>query len=245
MEKRSLSWAAWCFAGLTVLVVGMMLANTLRRPAEITLPDTTERPSQTPSETQDSTLTIVEITPETVQAAVATLARPELYSRSIVVEQFWESGSASYEVSAAVSGAWTRTDRTLSDGNVRHCISGTDSVYIWYNHETQFYQGTRGEITPDNEQTIPTYEEILSLSLEAITVADYQRKDDVNCIYVEASEENSTLRYWVSVETGLLAAAEKLVGETMVYRMSAQALELAEPTVEDFTLPDGTQLLSE
>ena len=51
-------------------------------------------------------------------------------------------------------------------------------------------------------------------------------------------------RFWVSVDTGLLAAAERYQGETLIYRMTALAVELVHPDSALFALPDGTDLLA-
>ena len=248
MDKKHLDRVTWSFVILTALVVGMMLMNTMRRPGDITLPDTTVKTDQivNESEKNNGALTVVEISPDTVQAAIATLSRPESYRRTITLEQFWGNGSGSYEVTATVSGSWSRTDRTMPDGRIRHCISGPETVYIWYNNEREIYTGAAGEITADHEQSIPTYEEILELPVEEITAADYRSVSDVKCIYVESvsSDASSTLRYWVSVETGLLVAAEKLVNGEAVYRMGALAVDLVEPVPAEFTLPNGKQLIS-
>ena len=245
MDKKHMNWVTWSFVILTVLVVGMMLMNTMRRPSDITLPDTTVKTDQITNESEqdNNALTVVEISPDTVQSAIATLSRPESYKRTVTLEQFWGNTSGSYEITATVSGSWTRTDRTMPDGRIRHCISSPESVYIWYNNEQEIYTGLPGEITADHEQSIPTYEEILDLPLEEITTADYRCVSDVNCIYVEASDSLKTLRYWVSVETGLLVAAEKLVNQETVYRMGALTVELTETSPAEFTLPTGEQLI--
>lgn len=246
MDKKNLNWVAWGFVVLTILVVGMMLMNTLRRPGDITLPDTSTAPDQTldePGRTNDA-LTVIEITPQTVQAAIETLARPEAYRRTITIEQFWSGGSGSYETTVTVSGPWTRTDRTMPDGRVRHSITGSETVYIWYNNETDVYAAPVGEISADNEQSIPTYEEILDLPTEAIVKSDYRSISGVNCIYVEAVDTwEYTLRYWVSVDSGLLVAAEKLLGDETIYRMGSLTVDRSEPEAAEFTLPNGTSLI--
>ena len=50
-------------------------------------------------------------------------------------------------------------------------------------------------------------------------------------------------RYWVSVDTGLLVQAERLLGENIVYRMSALSAEEVEYDASLFALPDGVSLL--
>ena len=68
----------------------------------------------------------------------------------------------------------------------------------------------------------------------------------MNCIYVETAADayGYVLRYWVSVDTGLLVAAEKQLDGETVYRMWETSSEL-DPIIEtEFTLPDGTDLLA-
>lgn len=127
---------------------------------------------------------------------------------------------------------------------MRHTITGEGTAYVWYNSEESVYSAPAGEITADNEQSIPTYEDILELPVEEITAADYRVASGLNCIYVETAEtaEGYALRYWVSVDTGLLVAAEKLLDGSPVYRMGAPTVDQTTPDAAEFTLPDGTVL---
>ena len=107
------------------------------------------------------------------------------------------------------------------------------------------FTGPAGEISPDAEQTIPTYEDVLALAPEQIAQADYRMVSDVRCIYVETAEDDwgYVQRYWVSVDTGLLAVAERLQDGETVYRMAALTVDETAPDVKTFTLPDGTALI--
>lgn len=247
MDKRKLNRITWGFVALMVVAVAMMLTGSLRRSSHITLPASGTSSDQLTDDGSPSgdIPTVVAVTPETVQAAVATLARPEAYSRTVTVEQIWGSGSGTYEVTVTVSGGWTRTDRTLPDGRVRHAVTDGETTYIWYNDEKDMYTAPAGDISADNEQTIPTYEDILRLQTSDITEADYRTISDVNCIYVETREtpEGYVFRYWVSVDTGLLAVAEKLMSGETVYRMAALNADQSVPDTANFILPDGTALL--
>ena len=52
-------------------------------------------------------------------------------------------------------------------------------------------------------------------------------------------------RYWVSVDSGLLVAAETEQAGELVYRMSAYSpITSPCPTTASFTLPDGSELHS-
>jgi hypothetical protein len=245
LDKKRLNWVTIGFTALVLLVISMMLMNTMRGPTEIKLPDV-ETTSDQATENSDQTsvaLNVIEITPATVQSAIETLSRPSVYQRTITVEQFWSGGSGAYDTTVTVNGPWTRTDRIMPDGRVRHCVFNADEVYIWYNNEHKVYAGSVGDVSADNEQSIPTYEAILDLQQDQIVVSDYRTFSDINCIYVEAVFPNDyTLRYWVSVDTGLLVAAEKLFKQETIYRMGALTLDLTEPSPASFTLPDGTNL---
>lgn len=240
MERRKINWITWSFVGLTVLVLAMMLANVLRRPPELVLPDTDGAQSGQTDGMEAGGTAVVEVNPSTVQVVVATLARPESYRRTVTIEQFWSGGSSSYEITEAVRDGWTRTDRTMPDGRVRHTITGPAAAYVWYNSEQSVFAAPAGEVTADNELPIPTYEDLLDLDPALISAADYQAYSNVPCVYAETQAGEGTLRYWVSVETGLLVAAEKTAGGEIVYRMTALTVDEAEPGDDAFTLPDGS-----
>ena len=243
--KRTQKLVTWSIVILVVLVVLLMLMSNLRRSSRVVLPDTSTSAGDSAEQTSGgSAIQVVEVTPETVQAAIATLHRPEAYSRSVTVEYLWNGGSSTSEITVSASGGWSRTDRTLPDGQTRHAITNGETTYIWYNSETDVFTGPAGEISPDAEQTIPTYEDVLALAPEQIAQADYRMVSDVRCIYVETAEdrEGCSLRYWVSVSDGLLAGAELLEDGVTVWQMTAQSVAEPQPGPEDFTLPDGTVL---
>ena len=117
MEKRKLNRITAGFIVLVVMVLILMFSNSLRRSSHITLPEEGSSPGQTEDTNASGgdALTVIAVTPETVQTAIETLTRPRQYSRVIRVEQLWDGGSGSFETTVTVSGRWTRTDRSLSD----------------------------------------------------------------------------------------------------------------------------------
>lgn len=106
MKRRRLGRAAIGFAGLIALVVVLMLVNSLRPSPGIVLPSEKDEGVQSGEDDGEGSLSVVEIRPDTVQAAVATLVRPESYRREVVVQQFWDSGSGTLENTVTVSGGW-------------------------------------------------------------------------------------------------------------------------------------------
>ena len=247
MDKRKLNRVTVGFVALMVLVIVLMLVNSLRRSAHITLPQESDISDniQEEGDLDGSALTLVEIRPDTVQAAISTLDRPTQYRRTFRVMQFWSGGSGESEVSVAVSGPWTRTDRTQADSRVRHSLTDGEITYIWYDSEKDYATLAAGSITADQEQMIPTYEDVLALEVEQIAVADYRMASDMKCIYVETAEDPDgyVSRYWVNVETGLLVAAERLQNDETIYRMGELSMTSDPEFTDDFTLPDGTVVL--
>lgn len=245
MDKQKLNRITMAFVVLTVLLVTLMLNHTLRRSSHITLPEVLPTTEENTGETTGSNaLSVVEISPETVQTAIETLNRPDSYTRSIIVEQVWSGGSGTYQTDVTVRDGLTRTDRIMPDGQTRHAITDDVRTYIWYNDAMEYVEISTGPVSSDNEQSIPTYENILTLPTENISAADYREISGIRCIYVEAAgEAGYVLRYWVSVDSGLLVAAEKLLDGETVYRMGALELDEMEPAEVMFTLPNGTALL--
>ena len=153
------------------------------------------------------------------------------------------------ELYTIVRGPWTRVDRGLPDGNTRISLTNGEETYIWYGYDRDAEVAVlpAGEFSADVEQSIPTYEDILDLPVEDISLADYRPLDTLTCIYVEtaADEAGYSTRYWVSVENGLLVQAERLLGENAVYRMTSLYVDQTEYDASRFTLPDGTVLLDD
>lgn len=247
MDKRKMSKISAALAVLVVLAIAFLMQGGLRRTAHIVLPEDDIVTEQPPDENGASGggIAVVEINPKTVQTAIATLARPTAYRRNVTVEQFWSGGSGSFDTMVAVSGALTRTDRTLPSGRIRHAITDGVTTYIWYDSEESVFTAPAGGISADEEQSIPTYEEILELPVAVIAEADYQAYQDVNCIFTQTTpdEDGYVLRYWVSVDTGLLTAAERLLDDQVIYRMTSLSADLVQPENLEFTLPNGTDLL--
>ena len=193
----------------------------------------------------------VEVTPETVQSVIATLARPEAYSREITLEVFWsdegtQDGTASSAIRSRVwvNGNLTRIELSYPNGRIAHRIVTGDEVYLWYNSERSYVCLPADGQSADLEQHIPTYEDVLALSPEEITDAGYEQREGVSCIYVESSSLGYRERYWIAEESGLLAAAESWDGDRLTYRM--QGYQVSVPGEEgSFLLPDGTRLTPE
>lgn len=249
MEDRKRTIFAVIIACVVLIAVLYSFGlNLFSSQPEFVLADPNAATSQGPNgeSVDDQGGTPVEVTPETVQRVVADLTRYESYSRSVMVTYRWNDGGAG-SVSAQVwaDDGWVRTDSTLASGMVEHSIIGGGTLWLWYDDGEEVHQGAAAEMTADRMQYLPTYEDVLSLDVNEITAAGYMEKGGQPCIYVEAAQKELgyIYRYWISVSSGLLMAAETECEGDVVYEMSSH--EVVSPLVdaaEYFVLPDGTDL---
>lgn len=246
MSKRNLRVpVSVTLSVLVLLVVFFLLRGTMSRPQHVVLPEEGAGNESVgdPAENTGDAISRIDIDPSTVQIAIATLQRPEQYTMKVTIERYSDFGSGTDTARAAASDGWMRIDMTRGT-ETRHVLTNGEITHIWYGSSRDFYTGAAA-LSADEEQGIPTYEDVLALETETILFADYRLINEVDCIYVETapSEAGYVQRYWVSVSSGLLVAAEKLFDGEAVYRMVGTDLNLESVQTADFTLPDGTVLL--
>ena len=139
----------------------------------------------------------------------------------------------------------TRLDTPLPDGGVRHTLVDASASQtlagIWYDDERSWTGLSSQALTADQAGRMLTYETVRDLPPESIALADYREAYGESCIYVEtiAGEDGYQDRYWVSVGTGLLIAAERLWEENIVYRFTAGEPDISPQDESLFLLPDG------
>ncbi len=231
--------------GILLLVAALMLLllrNEWFEPVRIVLPEIPAKAGNAGEVGEDSRVSVVAITPDTVRPAVSTLSRPMAYQRTQTVETFWSGGSGKSVYQVAVSNGYTRLDTVLSDGSTLHQLSYGTAAVRWYDEESEYQEFKSEAFSSDAAQRMPTYETVRDLPSEDILRAEYVEREGVRCIFVETREDEAGRRllYWISISSGLLLAAEGYQEETLTYRFTA-----AEPTGEPpdeglFLLPDGS-----
>ena len=186
----------------------------------------------------------VEVTPRTVQNIIASMSRYSSYSRTMEIRYAWnQSQSAAITARVAEVNGWVRCDTVLVSGIVEHSILGDGTLWYWYDDGPTYLQAPVQEGEADLVQHIPTYEDILKADMDAIMDAGYEAKNGVPCIYVKVVEHGHLMRYWVSMSSGLLVAAEREQDGLVVYSMtSGDVVSPAAGGADTFTLPDGTVL---
>ena len=243
MERRNRS----VLVGLVAIVIVVAVFSSFGLPlfagptATITLPTPQPQDTAGPDDREQGGGARVEVTPETVQSVIAVMERLESYSR--VVTTTLEGVSATTQV--WVDGEWTRADMELSDQLLVHTIIGPERLWRWYASEDKILSWPADSSSVDVEgQRIPTYEDVLAVDMESITAPGYEEKNGEACVYVEVvlPELSQVERYWVSENSGLLWAAETLVGEKTVWTMVAGLPETPVPSYASFQLPNGEVL---
>lgn len=248
MERKKRTLFAVLIATIIVVAVFSSFAVNLLRQDDyhVQLPDLSEEmdPGQTGGDEEYGGLFIrVEVTPETVQSVIATLARPQSYYREINIE-LWagEETAALTTAQVWVDGGWTRSDVTAPSGMVQHNLVGEGQRWLWYDGADTVISVPADQAVSDLVQRVPTYEDVLALPQKTITDAGYEKYEKADCIFVEVEQEElgSRERYWIAVSDGLLVAAERVKDDQLLYRMTVLSTESPAPLNSSFALPDGT-----
>lgn len=246
-EKRRAVLAAVIIMVVLAAVLYSFFLNLFAPTPELVLADPDAAQSESPGaeQTAQGGGVAVEVTPQTVQDLVEYLDRYESYRRTVTAEYFFHgepAGTVTGQVWA--DGGWTRSDLTLSSGVVEHAIVGDGTLWLWQDQGQGVYSGPAGDRSADLSQRLPTYEDVLLLATGDITAAGYEERENQPCVYVEAETGlGYTERYWISVDSGLLVAAETEKNGEVVYAMTSR--DVVSPLDEAqgiFTLPDGTVL---
>jgi len=240
------------FGVLFVIIVAgsMLLTSFMRRESDvIPLPEASASATERPAPPEQDALNRVEVTPDTIQAVISTLARPQIYSRDILIESYWDGGRVEYDVTVSVAGDMTSL-RTLSSAGIeKRIIITQDTLYIWYTGDRTLYSGGLGSSgdgrrTADEWQMMVTYEDILGFDKNDIIDAGRIEYGDEDCVYVVyRSPLLGYIRtYYISINLGLVTGAEEY-DETgaPVYMMTAGECA-GEVDAALFVLPDGTDL---
>ena len=185
MRKRRVTPIGAAFVALVLLVLLFVVCGALHHPAHVVLPQDASSSDVSDASLDDSAVGRIAVRPDTVQSAIATLERPARYSRAITIERYYSGGSGVDRSSVSVDGAWMRVDTEQASGAQSHTISNGERTWVWYGGSELYYESAAA-FTADEEQGIPTYEDILHLDKKRIAAADYRLLDTVDCIFVNS-----------------------------------------------------------
>ncbi len=216
--------------------------------APVILPETTAMPTGSDIGELGGGAVVAEVTPETVQAVVRTLSRPDSYSRRLLVSSYWEGGSQTWPIQVWQKSGATRI-RISSQGTEeeKNILLEDGVLHLWYGEGPEVFRYEPEEETAaDLLQMLPTYEDLLELDTDRIEEAGYVNLYGTWRIMAAVREKPTDylMIYYISIDTGLLDAAERRDGDRVVYRMTAEQADLAAPEDSAFLLP-GEELPEE
>lgn len=186
---------------------------------------------------------IIEVTPQNVLSVIQTMKRPQEYSCERKSTIYYNGEGTTVSSLCYTSGEYTKTE-ILNDSGVpeTNVVTGQQYSFIWSAGESKYYSCPNGEISADDVQSTPTYEDVLGLSEQSITAAEYVTLDGVGCVFVEYADSDTgyTEKYWISTDSGLLVAAKTEDKQgNVIYRCSAEKIKY-EVNPEVFRLSDGS-----
>lgn len=185
----------------------------------------------------------LEIQPDTVQALIASIERPDAYSRKYRVHIFYTGGDgeAEAEVSLFRKGGQYRITHT-QNGRTRDTLFSDGNMYWWNDSTSGYKSAALSELDPntlDMHARLILYEELLEIPVEDILEASSKTLLNEICIFVEyRHSDRYVYRLYVSVEKGLLVAAEVLEDGKIVYSLESESAEIGVPTDDKFVPPE-------
>ena len=249
--KRILGITAFGILFIAAVIGIMLIASYVRRDNDaIPLPEA-QTPVAPSGETEPDALDRVEVGRDNIREVVASLSRPDTYSRDIIIETFWEDSRTEYNIAADTTGGITSLRIAPLNGPEKRIIVSPDMIYIWYMGDRTPYTGSPedagdGYRTADEWQMLFTYEDVLELNEDDIIDAGYTEFRGEYCIYAEYRSPllGYTREYYVSIDLGLIIGAEEYdENGALVYRMTASEYVEGEVDAQAFTLPDGTAIV--
>lgn len=180
------------------------------------------------------------ITPETVCSALSMLTRTESFSRTYSVKTYWDGGESEDSISVWQKGNHVRMSISRG-GSIKNILILENELYLWYEGTSGVLKTTLedGDYTQvDRFARLISYEQLLYTDAEHITDAGYVDRLNEPCIFIEyTSSDNYVNRVYVSVDSGLLVASEKLENDKLVISMEAVSTELSTPSDDVFAVP--------
>ena len=235
---------------LLLFVVAALLVLFAMRPADqregIVLPDPQKEDAEIEQfEEQLPAGDFVEINTDNVVTVLRSLEKPEFYHQVYVVTINSEKKSSARTVELWVNGTWTHAE--ISDGRaVKSVFTDGSTAWIWYSSDLNAVPIQLGDsLLPEDLLGIPNFDYQTSMEHAELQDAGYglgENKEQY--IFAQTEENDCTMRYRFSLDSGLLLQCTATERETVVYEVVQTAfdrLAYGDQSFEGrFCLPDGT-----
>jgi hypothetical protein len=205
-----------------------------------------------PNDTEPDELHRVEVNRETIQAVVSILSRPEIFSRQVTIESFWEGGQAVFVIDVSVYHDMTSLHIVPPVGEEKRIIVTPDKLYIWYPGDESVFVGNPapsgdGVRAADEWHMLLTFENILDLNRNDIIDGGYTEFNGELSVFAlyRSAELGNTREYFISLDLGLVIAVNVHDERNMlIYSMTAGETAVGVISPDAFILPDGIDLIA-
>ena len=227
---------------VVIIVVIVFFVKTLSSPDDSHAINMPSPAVDSSGNTSDDGINRVEVTPETVKAVLGTLSRAESFSRTYSIKTYWDGGESESNLSYWQKGSNIRMSISQNE-TIRNILVIDNDLYVWYDGSSGIFKSKLSESSVAREvdkfSGLVTYEDIMEVPQEDILNAGYDVHSGQSRIIVEykSGELDYVNRLYISVDNGLLIAAEKYDGETLIYSMESDSPELSTPSDEIFAIP--------
>jgi len=192
----------------------------------------------------ETELVKVAVTPDNVQAVVASLKRPDMYHLTITAKNHFDDQVRIRTVDHWVRNSNSRT-RTTSGSVTTHELSWDGTVYLWADGDETYTTYAKGDFSADASAGMLTYEDVALLSPEQIIAAEYSTYQDTACIYIAAEDEELgyVYAYYIALDSGMLLSGTVSKETIPIYSMEVTELTVGVFDETVFTLPTGQTLI--
>ena len=251
--SKSVIVVSLTLAFVLILVIALfILGQRERSQNKIQLPDAhSEISDSTPVDTEGDN-NLLSVDNQNVIDILTSMNRADFYHQLYSVEVGNGIDTAASTVELWVCEQFKQAQVTTSR-NTKTVVSDGENIWIWYVSDHGYTNFLLTEdLTFEDVLGLPAFDYLNVLETAHITEAEYLILEEGNsetaCIFLAAQqEEDADVRYWISLETGLLYEADAMNNSTQVYHVQQTAFDLLasedEVFSDKFILPDGTSII--
>lgn len=244
MKKNLFTIAVIAMIAVTAIITVLIITLGGEETASVILPSAhaaQENVSALP-DGDDTPQGVVAITPQNVQAVIASLERSTDYFVQMTTLLTASNGTRETLVSMWVKGDMTRTIVTGTD-TVKNILTDGNEYWIWYSDDAgSVFHGkaeSRSAALAEALNGLPDYTAVLALDPGDITEAGYVQQDGGSCIRAAVSgNDGSVSEYLISVADGLLAGYTRYENGAEVFSLRNEYTQLSPTDDSMFKLPN-------
>lgn len=246
-KRRTALAAAICTLVLICVLASTFFISSMSYQTErykVTLPNEMENTNELGGNVMenqtDDAVELPELTPENVQAVIASLPRPEQYTGSVTNTLYSEGDEAAvwravtYYKNDAQRVELFRIGAVLAEVYLYY----NNTVFAWEQGSTTYWSSAAGAFTADMTAMIPSYRDVCQMPTDTIKETEMFYDDGTPCIRVICGDRDT--EYTVSLISGLLENVKYYENGEMVREVMIVS---AEEEIADsfFVLPGDTE----